>query len=380
MDFELSEEHKMFQKAARDFVEKEVAPLVKEAEEAETTPVQLFSKLGELGYMCPGYPEEYGAGALGKVGDCILTEELGRICAGICAGIMVQGGLATHALLAHGTESQKQKYLVPAIKGKKIAAYGLTEPNAGSDAAAIETTARREGDCYVINGSKIYITNGTICDFVTVAATVDKSKGTRGITTFIVDRDTPGFTVNNMRKVGAHSASTGELVFDNCRVPADNLLGEEGRGYKYMLEALNGARISHAARSVGIAQAAFEASLDYAKQRVQFGQPIGRFQAIAFKLSTLATHIEAARTFLYRVAWLYDQGNECRKEAPMVKVFCSELAIRAAEDAMRIHAGAGYLAESAVQRYFRDAMLGHITEGTTEVQQLVIARELGLSG
>ena len=378
MDFELSEEHKMFQKATRGFAEKEVAPLVKEAEEAETTPVELFSKLGELGYLCPGYPEEYGAGGLGKIGDCLLVEELARVCAGICAGIMVQGGLATHALFAHGNETQKQKYLVPAIKGQKIAAYGLTEPNAGSDAGAIETTARRDGDYYVINGTKIYITNGTICDFVLLAASTDKSKGTRGITTFIVDRDTPGFTVAKMSKLGVHSASTGELVFEDCRVPAENLLGEEGRGFKYMLEALNGARISHAARSAGIAEAAFEASLDYAKQRVQFGQPIGRFQAIAFKLSTMATQIEAARAFLYRVAWLYDRGNECRKEAPMVKFFCSELAIRAAEEAMRIHAGAGYLAESAIQRYFRDAILSHITEGTTEIQQLVIARELGL--
>ena len=378
MDFELSEEHKMFQKATRGFAEKEVAPLVKEAEEAETTPVQLFSRLGELGYLCPGYPEEYGAGGLGKIGDCLLVEELARVCAGICAGIMVHGGLATHALFAHGTEEQKQKYLVPAIKGQKIAAYGLTEPNAGSDAGAIETTARRDGDYYVINGTKIYITNGTICDFVLLAASTDKSKGTRGITTFIVDRDTPGFTVAKMSKLGVHSASTGELVFEDCRVPAENLLGEEGRGFKYMLEALNGARISHAARSAGIAEAAFEASLDYAKHRVQFGQPIGRFQAIAFKLSTMATQIEAARAFLYRVAWLYDQGNECRKEAPMVKVFCSELAIRAAEEAMRIHAGAGYLAESVVQRYFRDAILSHTTEGTTEVQELVIARELGL--
>jgi len=378
MDFELSEEHKMFQVAIREFAEREIEPLVKEAEETETFPVQLVPKLGGLGYLCPSYPEEYGGGGLGKIGDCILVEELARLCAGITSGIMVQGGLATYALLSHGTEEQKQKYLVPAVQGQKIAAFGLTEANAGSDAGAIETTARREGDCYIINGTKIYITNGPICDFVLLATSTDKSKGTRGITTFIVERDTPGFTVANMKKLGTHSASTGEFAFEDCRVPAANLLGEEGRGYKYMLEALNGARISHAARSIGVAQAAFEASLSYAKQRVQFGQPIGRFQAIAFKLSTMATEIEAARSFLYRVAWLYDQGNECRKEAPMAKFFCSELAIRTAEEAMRIHAGAGYLAESVVQRYFRDAILGHITEGTSEIQQLLIARELGL--
>jgi len=378
LDFELTEEQKMFQKAVVDFARKEVAPIVKEAEETETFPRQLFPKLGELGYLCPSYPEEYGGGGLGKIGDCILIEELARVCFGISAGIMAQGVLATYPILAHGTELQKQKYLVPAVKGQKIAAYGLTEPNAGSDASAIETTARREGDYYVINGTKIYITNAPICDFMLLAASTDRSKGHRGIATFIVDRDTPGLTVATLKKVGAHSAATGEVAFEDCHVPADNLVGEEGRGFKYMLESLNGARISHAARSFGIAESAFEASLDYAKQRKQFGQPIGKFQAIAFKLSTLATQIEAARSLLYRVAWLYDQGNECRKEAPMVKFFCSELAIRAAEEAMRIHAGAGYLAESVIQRYFRDAILTHTTEGTTEIQELVISRELGL--
>ncbi len=378
MDFELSEEHKMFQKAVRIFAEKEVAPLVKEAEESETTPVQLFTKLGKLGYLCPAYPEKYGAGGLGEIGDCILVEELAKVCAGITSGIMVQGGLATYLILTHGTEQQKQRYLVPAIKGQKIAAYGLTEPNAGSDASAIECTARREGNYYIINGSKIYITNGPICDFVTIAASTDKDKGSRGISTIIVDKDAPGFSRTKMRKLGTHSAATAELIFEDCRVPVDNLLGEEGRGFKYMLESLNGARISHAARSLGIAEGAFEASLDYAKQRIQFGQPIGRFQAIAFKLATLATMIEAARSLVYRVAWLFTQGDKCQKEAPMVKYFCSELAIKTAEEAMRIHAGAGYMAESVVSRYFRDAILTHTTEGTTEIQQLVIARELGL--
>lgn len=378
MDFELSEEYIMFRKAIRDFAEKEIAPLVKEAEETETFPVHLFLKLGELGYLYPGCPEEYGGGGLGKIGDCILAEELARVCFGITAGITAQAGPATYTLLNYGTEEQKQEYLVPAIKGHKIAAYALTEPDAGSDASAIETTARRVGDYYVINGTKIYVTNGPICDFVLLAASTDKSQGTRGITTFIVDRDNPGVKVTKMRKLGVHSSATGELVFEDCRVPADNLLGKEGRGFKYMLEALNGARILYAARSVGIAEAAFAASLDYAKQRIQFGQPIGRFQAIAFKLSTLATQIEAAKSFLYQVAWLYDQGNQCRQEAAMVKLFCSELAIRATEEAMRIHAGAGYLAESVVQRYFRDAIAAHTEEGTTEIQQLVIARELGL--
>ena len=378
MDFELSEEQKMFKEAIRDFAQKEVAPIVKEAEEAETAPVGLFPKLGKLGYLCPAYPPEYGGGGLGKIGDCILVEELARVCSGITSGIMVQSGLSTFPILEHGNEEQKQRFLVPAAKGERIAAYGLTEPNAGSDAAAVETTAKRDGSYYVVNGSKIYITNGQICDFATLAVSTDKSQGSRGVSTIIVERNTPGFTITKMRKLGHHSAATAELAFDNCRVPIDNLIGEEGRGFRYMLEALNGARISHGARSLGTAQAAFEASLDYAKQRIQFGQPIGKFQAISFKLARMAAEIEAARWLLYRVAWLYDQGSECRKEAPMTKLFASEVAIRAAEEAMRIHAGAGYLAESTVERFFRDAILFHTTEGTSEIQELVISRELGL--
>jgi alkylation response protein AidB-like acyl-CoA dehydrogenase len=291
---------------------------------------------------------------------------------------MVQSGLATFAILVHGTEEQKQKFLVPAAKGDKIAAYGLTEANAGSDAAAIETTAKKEGNNYIVNGSKIYITNGQICDFITLAVSTDKSKGSRGISTLIVEKDTPGFSVTKMRKLGHHSAATGQLFFDNCRVPGDNLIGEEGRGYKYMLEALNGARISHSARSLGTAQAAFEASLNYAKERVQFGQPIGKFQAISFKLARMATELEAARWLLYRAAWLYDQGEDCRKESSMTKIFSSEIAIRIAEEAMRIHAGAGYLTDSVIQRYFRDAILYHTTEGTTEIQEMLISRALGL--
>ncbi len=378
MDFEFSEEQKMFREAIRELAQKEVAPIVKEAEENETAPVDLFPKLGKLGYLCPAYPPEYGGGGLGKIGDCILVEELARVCSGITSGIMVQSGLSTFPILDHGNEEQKQRFLVPAAKGEKIAAYGLTEPNAGSDAAAVETTAKRDGSYYIVNGSKIYITNGQICDFATLAVSTDRSQGSRGVSTIIVERNTPGFTITKMRKLGHHSAATAELAFDNCRVPIDNLIGEEGRGFRYMLEALNGARISHGARSLGTAQAAFEASLDYAKQRIQFGQPIGKFQAISFKLARMAAEIEAARWLLYRVAWLYDQGNECRKEAPMTKLFASEVAIHAAEEAMRIHAGAGYLAESTVERYFRDAILFHTTEGTSEIQELVISRELGL--
>jgi alkylation response protein AidB-like acyl-CoA dehydrogenase len=316
MDFALSEEHKMFREAIRNFAQSKVAPLVDEAEENETCPVELFAELGKLGYLCPGYPPEYGGGGLGQTGTCIMVEELAKVCSGICSGLMVQSGLATYPILTHATEEQKQRFLVPAIKGEKVTAYGLTEPN--------------------------------------------------------------GFSRTKMRKLGHHSAATGEFSFEDCRVPAQNLIGEEGRGFRYMLEALSPARISHSARSVGLAQAAFDATLNYAKERKQFGQPIGKFQAISFMLARMAIDVEAARALVHQVAWLFDQGNECRKEAPMTKAFSSDVAIRVAEQAMRIHAGAGYLAESTIQRYFRDAILYHTTEGTTEIQELIISRELGL--
>lgn len=378
MDVELTQEQRMFQKAIREFVEKEVAPLVDEAEANESYPKELFAKFGALGYLCPAYPSEYGGGDLGKTGECIMVEELAKICSGICAGIMINSGLATSAIFYHGNEEQKQKYLIPAIKGKKIASFGLTEPNAGSDAASIETTAKRDGDHYIINGNKMYITNGTICDYITLAVSTDKSKRSRGISVLVVESNAPGLSISKLRKVGHHSASTAEIAFEDCRVPVDSLVGEEDNGWGYVLESVNAGRLSHSARSLGTSEAAFQAALDYAKDRVQFGQPIGKFQAISFKLAQLATEIEAARCLLYRIAALYDQGADVRKEASMTKLFSSDVAIRMAEEAMRIHAGVGYLVESKVQRYFRDAILYHSTEGTTEVQKLVISRQLGL--
>ncbi len=378
MSFELTEEQSMFQKFIRDFAEKEIAPIVDEAEENEECPREVFSKLGKLGYLCPAYPPEYEGGGLGKIGDCILCEEVASVCSGINSGLAAQSGLATSAILAHGSEDQKQKFLIPAVRGEKIAAFGLTEPNAGSDVASIETTAKRKGDHYVINGSKMYITNGTICDFTTLAVYTDKSQRRKGISVILVERGTPGFSTLRMKASGFRSASGAELVFEDCHVPVGNLVGEEGQGFTYLMESLNGGRITHSAGSVGRARAAYEAALSYAKERHQFGKPIGKYQDIAFKLAYLATEIEAARWFVYRVAWLYSQGERVAKEAAMTKLFSSEVAIRAAEVSMRIHAGAGYLAEAPVHRYFRDNILSHATEGTTEIQKMVISRELGL--
>lgn len=380
MDFEFSEEHKMLKEAIKDFVAREVVPLVDEAEEKEKFPAQLFPRMGELGYLCLSHPARYGAGEMGMIGECIMIEEMAKASVGITAGIMVQGGIATEAIRAHGNEEQKQKYLVPAIKGQKIGAYGLTEPNAGSDAAAIETTAVKKGGKYIINGNKIYITNGNICDYVLVAAYTDKSLGTRGgVSLILVEKDTPGFSRKKMNKFCSRAADTGELTFEDCTVPVEHLVGEEGKGFYYLMESLDAGRVSHSARSLGVAQAAYEAALSYVQQREQFGQPIYKFQANGFKVARMAMEIEAARWLMYRAAWLYDQGVRRLKEAAMTKLFASEVAFAVTTDAMQIHAGVALMAESVVQRYFRDARLGTITEGTSEIQEIVISRAIGLT-
>ena len=379
MHFEFTEEQKMFKEAIQRFAEKEVAPLVEEAEKTGNFPQHLFSKMGDLGYLCLSYPPEYGAAGMGKIGDCISVEEVAYYSVGIAAGTMVQGGIGTAAIGRYGTENQKQEYLVPAIKGRKVASFGLTEPNAGSDAASIETTATKKNGQYVLNGTKIFITNGTFCDFVTVAAYTDKDKKAKGgISLLIVEKGTPGFSRSKLHKFCARSGEVAELNFEECAVPEENLIGEEGRGFPYLMESLTGGRISHAARSLGLARAAFEASVEYAKERVQFGQPIAKFQVNAFKLARMAMDIEAARLLVYSAAWLYDNGKPHVKEAAMAKLFASETAGRVTTEAMQIHGGYGIMEESIAQRYFRDARLGTITEGTSEIQQLVISRELGI--
>jgi len=379
LDFEFSEEQKMFKQAIRDFAEKEISPLVDEAERTATFPLQLFPKMGELGYLCPRYPPEYGGAGMGKIGDCIMVEEVAYVNVGIAAGTMVTGGIGTSAIYVRGNEEQKQKYLVPAIKGQKIAAFGLTEPNAGSDAAAIETTAVKKNGKYVINGTKIFITNGTTCDFVCVAAYTDKSKGAgRGVSLFIVEKDTPGFKRSKLHKFCSRPGETAELTFEDCAVPEENLIGEEGRGFPYIMEVLYGGRISHASRSLGLARAAYDAALKYAQERVQFGQPIAKFQTNTFKLARMAMDLEAARWLIYYAAWLYDQNQPHVKEAAMAKLFASEVATRITTETMQIYGGYGLTEDSIAQRYFRDARLATITEGTSEIQQLVISREIGI--
>jgi alkylation response protein AidB-like acyl-CoA dehydrogenase len=378
MDFELTEENRIFQEAIRDFAQKEIAPLVDEAEENNVFPQQLFKKMGEQGFLCPRYPLELGGGGGDKITECIMMEELNKVNAGIAASLMAQSGLCTQPIYRFGSEEQKQKFLVPAIKGEKIGAFGLTEPDAGSDAASIKTRAVRDGDAYSINGTKIFITNGPICDYVLLAAYTDPTKRGQGINLFVVEKGTPGFTVSRkLDKVGNRSIETGELVFEDCRVPAKNMIGEkEGGGFDMITDTLISGRITYGSRCTGTAQAAYDLTVQYAKERVQFGRPIIKFQATRFKLAEMATNIDVMRSYTYRVAWMYDQGKNVRKESSMVKLFTAETLQKILSDSMQIHGGYGYMMEYPIQRYWRDGRLFTITEGTSEIQRLVICREL----
>ena len=379
MKFELTEEQRMVKEALRRFVEKEVAPLVEEAEAHGKFPLHLFRRMGALGYLCVRYPLEIGGGGADKITECILAEELNRICAGIAAGLMVQGGLATAPIYRFGSQELKERILLPAIKGEKIGAFALTEPDVGSDAASIKTRATRDGDYYILRGAKTFITNGPICDYAVVAATVDPSRKAEGISLFVVEKGTPGFTVTRkLEKVGNRSAETGELLFDDCRIPAANMIGDmEGKGFEQIRDTLMSGRITYGGRSTGVAQAAYEASLKYAQDRVQFGRPIVQFQVTRFKLAQMAMKIDVMRSYTYRVARLYDEGHRVMKEASMVKLFCAETLQEILAQAMQIHGGYGYTMEYPIQRYWRDGRLFTITEGTSEIHHTVIARESG---
>jgi alkylation response protein AidB-like acyl-CoA dehydrogenase len=378
LGFTLDEEQEAFRLAVRGFAERSLAPRVEELEQAETFPLDLFRELGRLGYLGVGYPEEYGGSGGDMVMRCLLIEEIARVNCGFAAALLAHVGLGCIPLLRFGTEAQKREYLAPALRGEKLGCWGLSEPNSGSDAASIRTTAERRGDDYVINGSKMFITNGNIADYCLVAAYTDRSKRGTGISTFVVDTKTPGFHVSRkLRKTGHHTSETAALTFEDLRVPASALLGGVEGGFKQVTGTLEGGRITHAARSVGVSQAALEAALGYAREREQFGQKIASFQAIKFKLARMATEVETARTAMWRAAWLFDRGP-CMREAAMAKLFASEVAQRVTWEAMQIHGGYGYITEFPVERYWRDARLMTITEGTTEIQLIIIARELGL--
>ena len=380
MFYELNDEQKAFRKKVREIYEREVSPLVEEYERKEAFPVQLFRILGAEHLLCLRCPKKYGGPGLDKISECITVEELNRICVGIGASIMVQGGLATDPILHFGSEDLKRKISYSGSAGEKIGAFALTEPNAGSDASGIRTTAVKQGKGYRLNGPKTFITNGTICDFATVAAYTDPSKRGRGINLFVVEREDPGFSViKKLRKLGNHSADTAELAFDDCYVPKERMLGEqEGGGLEQLEETLKSGRLTYGARSTGVGQAAFEAILSYVKRTQRHGQPLAKSQAIRFILAEMAMSLEAIRYMTYRGAWLFDQGLATMKDASIVKLFCSETVQSIVQKAMTIQKNAGLMMDNPVQRFLRDGRLNKIPEGTSEVQHLVIAGGLGL--
>jgi len=367
----------MFRRTVREFAEKEVAPRAAETDETGQFPWPIVERMAALGLMGLPIPEEYGGAGADTLSYAIAVEEIARACGSTAITLAAHVSLACKPLLMFGSEEQKRRYLVPLAQGKWLGAFGLTEPGAGSDAGACKTTAHLDGDEWVINGQKCFITNGSIADVVIIAAVTDKSAGTRGISNFIVPKGAPGFRPGRDEvKMGLRGSVTSELFFEDCRIPAENILGEPGQGFKQFLTTLDEGRISIGAMALGLAQAAFEASVRYSKERVQFGQPIAKFQAIQWMLADTATELDAARLLVYRAAWLKDQGREFVKEAAMAKLFASEVAERACYRAIQIHGGYGYMREYGVERLYRDQRLCAIGEGTSEIQRLVIARQV----
>ena len=377
MDFRPSEEQELLRRTVRDFAESEIAPHVSEWDESQQFSTDLLPKLAALGLAGVQFPEEYGGAALSAVDYCICIEELARVCPAVALSVAAHNGLCSAHISAFGTVEQKKKFLPRLVRGEVWGAWGLTEAGAGSDAAGMRTTATRQGECWVINGAKTFITHGRIGGVMVVIAVTDRTKGHRGISAFIVEQGTPGMSAGKKEnKLGMRASDTSEVIFDNCRVPFDRLLGEEGQGFVNTLQVLDGGRIGIAALSVGLAQGAYEAALNYAKERRQFGQPIAGFQAIQWKLADNATRIEAARLLTYRAAYLRDHGARTTRESSIAKLFASEAAVKAADDCVQIHGGYGFVKDYPAEKFFRDVKLLTIGEGTSEIQRLVIARQL----
>jgi butyryl-CoA dehydrogenase len=381
MDFDLTEDQKMLKAMLRDFAARELEPVAARIDETDEFPAEEIRKIAGLGLMGLTIPEKYGGSGKGKLELCIAVEELARVSAAIDAYLRISLSLAIVPVITYGTEAQKKKYLPPHASGEKMACFALTEAGAGSDPASLETTATRRDGGYVINGNKLFISIGEQAEIIVVFATIDRAKRHRGITAFIVDRGNAGLSVGKHEdKMGFHGLSSTELIFEDCFVPEENRLGEEGQGLRIALDALDVSRVTVGAEAVGIAQAAFEASRNYAKERQQFGQPIANFQAIQWMLADMHTQIDAARLLTYRAAYLSDQGLPFIKEAAMAKVYASEVAGFVTSKAIQIHGGYGYTKDYPLERYFRDAKLTEIYEGTSEMQRMTIARSLMREG
>jgi len=377
MDFRLSEEQDLLRRTVREFAETEMRPHVMEWDEAQQFPMELLPKLAGLGLMGIQFPEIYGGSAMSSVDYCICIEELARVCPAISLSVAAHNGLCTSHLFMFGNDAQKSQYLPRLVAGEVLGAWGLTEASAGSDAAGMRTTATRTSDGWVLNGSKSFITHGKIGGVMVVVAVTDRAKGHRGISAFVVDHGTPGMSAGKKEnKLGMRASDTSEVVFQDCRIPASALVGDEGQGFINTLQVLDAGRIGIAALSVGLAQGAYEAARNYAKERRQFGQPIASFQAIQWKLADNATRIEAARLLTYRAAYLKDRGIRMTRESAMAKLYASEIAVKAADDGVQIHGGYGFVKDYPAEKYFRDVKLVTIGEGTSEIQRLVIARQL----
>ncbi len=377
MDFLLSEEQEMLRKTVRNFAEKEIAPKAGPMDEEEEYDWSLWDAMAEMGLSGVPFPEEYGGAGMDNLSYAITVEELSRVCGSSGVLVSAHTSLCCWPIYNFGTEEQKQKYLVPLASGEKIGALGLTEPGAGTDAGSVKTSAVLDGDEYVLNGSKIFITNGEVGSVYVVIAQMDKSKGSKGLTAFIVEKGTPGFTFGKKEhKMGIRASKTYELVFENCRIPKENLLGEIGQGFKVALMTLDGGRIGIASQALGIAQGAFDEAVKYSKLREQFGAPLSSFQGLQWMMADMATRIEAARMLVYRAAYLKDQHLPYSKESAMCKLYAAETAMWVTEKAVQIHGGYGYTREYPVERMMRDAKITEIYEGTSEVQRIVIAGQI----
>jgi len=378
MDFEIPESIRLMRDTVRRFVKNDLEPISQQIEEQNAIPESVVQKMRDLGFFGLSIPEDYGGMGLNTLGECVLNEEFGRVNVAFRSRFGTNNGIGSQGILIDGTPEQKEKYLPRIASGEWTAAFALTEPNAGSDAANIQTKAEKKGDMYLLNGLKHFITNGDIADVVTVMAVTDKSKGPRGVTAFIVEKTFPGYSVGKIdKKMGIHGNNTSEIVFEDCQVPAKNIIGgEEGKGFATAMKVLEKGRITIAAVCVGTAQYCADLSIAHAKQRVQFGKPIAANQAIQWMLADMAISIYAGRQMLFHTAWCRDQKQKVTQQAAMVKVFCTEMVNRVADSALQIHGGMGYMKESPIERIYRDMRLFRIFEGTSEVQRMVIAREM----
>lgn len=377
MDFELTDEQRMIRDSVREFAQAEVAPRAHDIDESGEFPHDVFKQMGELGLMGLPFPEKYGGSGADTISYALAVEEIAAASGSVALAYSAHVSLSSAPIYMFGTEEQKEKYLIPLATGEGLGAYALTEPHSGSDAAALKTTAIRDGDAWVLNGQKMWITSGAVARSLVVAAKTDPDAGTRGVSNFIVPADAPGFTAGKDEpKMGLKGSVTNQLFFEDCRVPAGNLLGKEGEGFKQFMITLDGGRISIGAMALGIGRAAMEKAIEYAQERRAFGKAIGEFQAIQWKLADVATELQAARLLIYKAARKKDQGEDFTKDAAMAKLFASEAADRACWEAIQIHGGMGYSREVPVERYYRDNRLTLIGEGTSEIMRLVIAREI----